>query len=235
MGPPGSCPADALEAHVVPRLRGAALQRVPGGSPAVPERARCVACEHGLVLRRTRGVAALLRMRPLIETACGGIMVSFECVSGFARGRADGARLVCQSRASPRLRIPSIAATLDTSSTNTHSIACIKRCRGEGLARPCAWGRAGVMAQRLRQVERPGENAGCRFLAFPTIPEASALRLWAKIFLFPTVGAIGPPSRQLLLSASAHPISLPAVWRDMHACPVSAPCRIQCLGQPADL
>ena len=176
------------------------MQRVPGGSPAVPERARCArreACEHGLVLRRTRGVAALLRMRPSSEPTCGGILVSFEGMSGFARGRADGARLVCQSRASPRLRIPSIAATLDTSSTNTHSIACIKRCRGEGLARPCAWGRAGVMAQRLRQVERPGENAGCRFLAFPTIPEASALRLWVKIFLIRTVG----PTKRFDLAA----------------------------------
>jgi len=53
------------------------------------------------------------------------------------------------------------------------------------------------MAQRLRQVEGPGENAGCRFLAFPTIPEASALRLWVKIFLIRTVG----PTKRFDLAA----------------------------------
>jgi len=97
-GPPGSCPADARQAHVVARLGSAALQRVPGGSPAVPERARCVACEHGLVLRRTRGVAALLRMRPSIGPACGGILVSFDCVSGFVMGRASSIWIESHSR-----------------------------------------------------------------------------------------------------------------------------------------
>ncbi|OYX48985.1 MAG: hypothetical protein B7Y90_08640 [Alphaproteobacteria bacterium 32-64-14] len=34
---------------------------------------------------------------------------------------------------------------------------------------------------------RPGGNVRCRFFLFHTNLEASALRVWVKIFLFPTV------------------------------------------------